>query len=448
MKPLQLLVCFCLLSSALASAQEASDPGNWPQFRGANATGVVADNPNLPDSWSETKNVEWKVDLPGRGWSSPVVWGDRVFLTTVINEGESEEPKKGLYFGGNRPKPPSSEHSWRVICLSLSDGSTQWEKSVRSAAPQTSIHIKNSFASETPVTDGKHLYVVFGGIGAYCFDLEGDQVWNRDLPPSKTRYGWGTAASPVLHEDRLYILHDNEEDSYLLALDKNTGDEVWRKVREEKSNWATPYVWKTKDRTEIVTPGTGRVRSYDLDGNELWSFKGMSSITIATPYEHDGLLIISSGYVGDKSRPLYAIRPGASDDISLAKGETSNEFIAWCQPQGGPYNPSTITYKGILYVLHDRGFMNAFDAKTGAEVYGRRRVAGVSGFTSSPWAYNDKLFCLSEDGSTFVVKAGKDFEVLGKNELEADDMGMATPAIAGERLLIRTAARMYSIKKK
>lgn len=448
MKPLQLLVCFCLLSSVLASAQEASDPGNWPQFRGANATGVASDNPKLPETWSETENVEWKSDLPGRGWSSPVVWGDRVFLTTVVNEGESEEPKKGLYFGGNRPKPPSSQHSWRVICLNLSDGSTRWEKSVRSAAPQTSIHIKNSFASETPVTDGKHLYVVFGGMGVYCFDLKGNQVWNRDLPPSKTRYGWGTAASPVLHEDRLYILHDNEEDSYLLALDKNTGDEVWRKVREEKSNWATPYVWKTKDRAEIVTPGTGRVRSYDLAGNELWSFKGMSSITIATPYEYEGLLIISSGYVGDKSRPLYAIRPGANGDISLAKGETKNEFVAWCQPQGGPYNPSTITYKGILYVLHDRGFMNAFDAKTGTEVYDRRRVAGVSGFTSSPWAYNDKLFCLSEDGSTFVVKAGKDFEVLGKNELAAEDMGMATPAIASERLLIRTAARIYSIKKK
>ena len=444
---IRLLIIVLMLAGApqeLAIGEDYRD--NWPQFRGANSTGVAADGGNLPVEWSATKNVSWKVDLPGRGWSSPVVWGNQVFLSSVINSGESEKPKKGLYFGGDRTTPPDSEHTWMVMCLDLSNGSTLWSKQVHRGKPQTSIHIKNSFASETPVTDGQHVYFVFGGIGVFCFDLSGEQIWMKPLEPRKTRYGWGTAASPVLHGDRLYIINDNHEESYLMALDKQTGEQVWRVERDEKSNWATPYIWVSNERTEIVTPGTDRVRSYDLDGKELWSFKGMSSITIATPYEHQGLLVISSGYVGDKSRPLYAIRPGAAGDITLDKGQTSNEFIAWSRPQGGPYNPSTIAYGGTIYVLYDRGFMVAYDAATGEEVYGKRRVSGGSGFTSSPWAYDGKLFCLNEDGVTFVIKAGKEFEILHENALAEDDMGMATPAIAGDRLLIRTAARIYCLK--
>lgn len=418
---------------------------HWPQFRGADATGVVDDSAGIPESWSATENVRWKTDVPGRGWSSPVVWGNRVFLTTVINNGESEEPKKGLYFGGNRPIPPKSLHEWIVLCLDLKTGKKIWSKQAHSAPPKTSIHIKNSFASETPVTDGEHLYVVFGGVGVYCFDLDGNEIWRRELEPSKTRFGWGTAASPVLHGDRLYLVNDNDDESYLLALDKMTGQQVWKVKRDEESNWATPYLWKNDLRTEIVTPGSGKVRSYDLDGNLLWSFSGMSSITIATPYVHRGLLLISSGYVGDSSRPLYAIRPGASGDISLRDEETSNDWIAWSQPTGGPYNPTTIAYDGIVYVLHDRGLIATYDAADGSEIYSKKRLPKGRAFTSSPWAYRGKIFCLNEDGKTFVIKAGREFEVLHTNSLADDDMGMATPAIAGDRLLIRTAARIYCL---
>ncbi len=419
---------------------------NWPQFRGADATGVVAGESNLPVTWSATDNVAWKTDIAGRGWSSPVVWDNKVFLTTVINTGESEEPKKGLYFGGNRPEPPASEHQWVVQCLDLQNGSVLWSKQVHQGVPETPIHLKNSYASETPVTDGEHLYVVFGGVGIFCFDFDGEQIWKRSLEPVKTRYGWGSAASPVLHGDRLYFVNDNDEQSYLLALDKRTGDEVWRVDRDEKSNWATPYIWENELRTEIVTPGTGKVRSYDLEGNELWSLTGMSSITIAMPYEYDGLLYITSGYVGDPSRPIYAIRPGAEGDISLEGDETSNDSIVWSLPDSAPYNPSTIAYDGIVYVLYDRGLLGAFDAKDGSEVYKRQRLPGGA-FTSSPWIYDGKLFCLNEDGVTYVIKTGREFELLATNELAEDDMGMATPAIAGDRLLIRTAARVYCIKK-
>jgi outer membrane protein assembly factor BamB len=261
------------------------------------------------------------------------------------------------------------------------------------------------------------------------------------------RFGWGTAASAVLHGDRLYIVNDNEEHSFLMALDKYTGDVVWTIDRDEKSNWATPFVWQNAIRTEIVTVGTGGVRSYDLDGKLLWSLQGMSSITIATPFAADGLLYISSGYVMDPMKPIYAIRPGASGDITLAEEQTSNNWIAWSDKSAAPYNPSTLVYRDRLYVLYDRGLFQCFDARTGMAAYDKQRLPEGRAFTSSPWACDDKIFCLSEDGETFVIKAGDQFEILHTNRLEADDMCMATPALAGNRLLIRTSARLYCIAR-
>ena len=420
---------------------------NWPQFRGPGARGVAGSAPSLPDRWSDTENVAWKTDIPGRGWSSPIVWGNQVFLTTVINEGETEEPKKGLYFGGNRPTPPQATHQWLVLCLNLDSGQVVWQQLVHEGAPNTPIHLKNSFASETPVTDGRRLYVYFGGVGVYCFDLDGELQWSKPITPRKMRYGWGTAASPIIDDQHVYLVNDNDDDSFLLALDKRTGKEAWRVERDEASNWATPFLWHHAQGSEIVTAGTQKVRSYDRDGNLLWTLQGMSSITIATPYAYNGLLYVSSGYVLDRSKPLYAIRPGAQDDISLAKAQDSNDWIEWQQPMAAPYNPSTLAYDGVIYVLYDRGFFSTFDASTGANVYPKQRIPQGRAFTSSPWAYDDKIFCLNEDGVTFVIKAGPDFQLLHKNLLAEDDMAMATPAISGDRLLIRTSARVYCIRK-
>ncbi len=402
---------------------------------------------NLPDTWTTTENVLWKTDLPGRGWSSPVVWGDKVFLSTVVNLGESEAPKKGLYFGGDRPKPSEAVHQWKVYCLDLKSGSVLWDRTVHEGPPQSSIHLKNSYASETPVTDGRRVYVYFGNVGLYCFDLDGKEIWSQKWTPHKTRLGWGTAASPVLYKNRLYVINDNEDESYLVCLDAATGDQIWRVERDEKSNWATPFVWENSLRTEIITPGTGKVRSYDLDGNLLYEFGGMSSITIAVPYAKDGLLYVSSGYVMDKKKPLMALRPGATGDISLADDQTSNEFIVWCQKDAAPYNPTSIIYKGLLYVLMDRGFFSCFDALSGEQIYDKQRLPEGKAFTSSPWAYNDEIFCTNEDGKTFVIKAGREFEILRTNDLAEDDMCMATPAIVGDKLLLRTAARLYCLQK-
>jgi len=436
------------LASALVALQFAvaygDDSTNWPQFRGADSRGVVQ-GPAPPSKWSATENVAWTKEIEGRGWSSPIVWEDRIFLTAVVNLGKSEEAKRGLYFGGNRTEKPTDEHQWKVYCLELESGEVVWEKLAHDGIPEYGIHLKNSYASETPVTDGERVYVYFGNVGVFAYDLDGELQWKHELEPVKTRFSWGTAASPVLFDDRLFIVNDNEEQSYLLALNAETGEEIFRVERDEKSNWATPFVWVNEQRTELITPGTNRVRSYSLEGEQLWELGGMSSITIPMPFARDGLLYVSSGYVMDKKKPVFAIKPGAEGDISLPPDTTSSEHIAWFRNDAGPYNPSPLLYGDHLYVLLDRGFLACYDAKTGEEVYGRQRLPGGKAFTASPWAYDDKIFCLSEYGETFVIQAGPEFEILHVNKLEEDTLAMSTPASAGQKLILRTDQKVYCI---
>jgi outer membrane protein assembly factor BamB len=339
-----------LLLLGAVSAIGADSSGNWPQFRGPDAAGV-ADHSNLPGRWSTTENVAWKVEVPGRGWSSPIVWGERVFVTTVVSAGEVEPAKKGLYFGGERKEIPKAEHRWLVLCYDLHSGRELWRQEAHRGTPPNRLHLKNTYASETPVTDGERVYAYFGNVGLFCYDLEGRRLWSTNWPVVKTRNGWGSAASPVLHDGRVFLVNDNDEKSFAVALEAKTGRPLWRVERDEKSNWATPYVWRHNQRTELITPGTKRVRSYDLDGKLLWELGGMSSIVIPTPFSKFGLLYVCSGYIGDKVRPVFAIRPGASGDITVKPGETNNEFIAWYQPTAAPYNPSPLLYGDYFYVV-------------------------------------------------------------------------------------------------
>ena len=429
-----------LASLPLAAAARA----NWPQFRGEGSRGVAGDDPRLPETWSSTENIAWRSALPGMAWSGPVTWGGRVFLTNCVSSGSVETVKKGLYFGGNRLDPPKEPHRWTVLALDLETGEKLWEAQAHEGVPDTSRHLKNSFASETPATDGQRVYAHFGHLGTFCYTLDGEPLWSKRWPPRATRYGWGTAASPVLHQGRLYIVSDNDDESTLTALEAATGKQIWSVQRDEKSNWATPYVWEHDGRAEIVTPGTNKVRSYDLDGKLLWELGGMSSIVIPTPFAAHGLLYVASGYVGDETRPVFVIRPGARGDISLGAGETSNEAIAWSLPQGGPYNPSPLVYGDFYYTLYDRGFLTCHDARTGEEIYGKQRLdREAQAFTASPWAYNGKVFCLSEDGDCFVIEAGAEYKPLGKNSL--GELTMATPAIAQGGLVLRTAEAVYRI---
>ncbi len=353
-------------------------------------------------------------------------------------------PEGGFYQGAVESPKPDDEHRWLAHCLDLGTGEDVWRTELHRGVPLVGRHRKNTYASETAVTDGELLFAHVGDMGTWCLDYTGRVVWSKSWKPVRTRWAYGTASSPALHGGRLYITNDSEDQSYLVALDKSTGREIWRKQREEPTTWSTPFIWESGERTEIVTMGRNNLRSYDTDGTVLWELSGLSSLAIPTPFASGGLLYVTSGYMNSQERPIYAIRPGASGDITLAEGETSNDYIAWSVPQGGPYHPSGLVYKGYYYTLFDRGFLTCHDASTGEEVYGKQRISRESvNFTASPWAYEGKLFCLDESGTTFVVEAGPEYKLLHSNEL--GEMCMATPAIVRGGLLIRTHSKLYKI---
>ncbi len=426
------------------TAAAATD--QWPQFRGTQA-GIADDDPALPDRWSETENVVWKADVPGLGWSSPIVWGDHVFVTTAVSSGAEVPPVKGLFdpLGDHGRSRSSAPHRWLLMDLDFTSGKLRWQRELHNAPPPTAKQMKNSYASETPVTDGERVYVYLGAIGLVAaVDFNGRPIWTRELGAIEGRQAWGTAASPLVHKDRLYVVNDNRMRSFIAAFDTRTGNEIWRVDREEAENWSTPIVWENDRRTEIVTAGEGKVRSYGLDGRLLWELRGMSPSTIPTPFVRHGLVYVSSGYPGSPLRPVYAIRPGAAGDISLGPGQKSNDFVVWANPVLGSYNTSALVYGDLYYTLLDRGILLCHDARTGEPVYGRQRLSvEASGFTASPWAYNGKIFAISEDGDTFIVQAGPSYKLLGKNTL--DGMVLATPAIARGSLFIRTNTKVYRI---
>ncbi|MFO0968771.1 MAG: PQQ-binding-like beta-propeller repeat protein [Gemmataceae bacterium] len=431
-------ICTLLFVAVPLHAQE-----NWPQFRGP--TAAVAPGVKLEGELAPV----WTTPIHelGRGWSSPIVWKDRVYLTFVKND-KTPKSRPGLYIEGVFASKIPGEHEWSLACFSLDKGELLWKKLLHKGEAPGAVHIKNSYASETPVTDGERVYAYFGNLGLFCTDMDGKSLWTAKPGTFKTRYGWGTAASPVLHNGKLYIVHDNEETSFLIAYNVATGKELFRTPRAEKSNWATPFIWENRLRTEIVTCGTQKVRSYDLDGKLLWELTGMSTITIPTPSARRDMLYIASGYVMDASRPIYAIRPGAEGDISLGKDETSNKFIAWSQKQGAPYHPSPLLYDGRLYVVYDKGFLACFDAATGKEVYAKERIdPGRDKFTASPVAAAGRIFIASEEGDLFVLKAGPKFEAPAKVDLK-EEMCLATPALVRDSVIVRTDRALWRLAGK
>lgn len=461
---------FAALWCALLTASTVNGQTlGWPQFRGPEANPVAA-NARLAERWSKTENVEWVSDLPGRGWSSPIVTGNKVFLTTVTTEGKSKPPQIGTEYSNEyvaelqkqglaMPQiiekvterdielPNEVNLHYFVYCLNLKTGKVEWSKEFFTGHPPGGRHRKNSFSSESPVTDGKNVYVYIGNLGLWAFDLKGKQLWQTPLEANPVYLDFGTGSSPALVNNLLVILNDNEKQQFIAAYDKQTGKQIWRTDREigpkgRRSAWVTPYVWKHALRTEIIAVGPEVVISYDLTGKELWRMAGMSGAPIPMPFAYDGLLYINGG----RGALLAAVRPGAKGDISLPKGETSNEFVAWAVPRAGTYLPAALVYEGGIYVLTETGILTRFDAKTGKQIYKTRIDPTATAFTTSPWAFNGKLFCLSEEGETFVIAAGDEFKLLHKNDL--DDFTQASPALVGDRMLIRTEHRLYSIRRK
>jgi outer membrane protein assembly factor BamB len=444
-----------------------ADAADWPQFRGPGNSGVATDTP-FPDDWSATKNVTWKVKVPGYGWSSPVVWGDKVFVTTAVSDKQKKPsagfggfgggfPKKGGFpkmkggfpkkggFGGGLGKAPDAVYRFEVHCLDRATGETLWKKVADEHKPTTPINPSNTYATETPVTDGERVYAYFGMNGVYCYDFAGNRVWKKDLGAYPTMFGHGSGASPALAAGRLFVQCDNERKSFLVALDAKTGDECWRVERDEKSTWSTPFIWKTRDRTEVVCSGN-TIRSHDpATGKLLWELGGVQGQYCATPVADEERLYVGTGGMFGR-RPLLAVRAGASGDITLKAGETSNAGVAWSRTQAGPGMASPLLYRGYLYVADQNGgYLNCYDARTGKPAYTRKRLDGAKGFTASPWAQGDAIYCLDEDGTTLKVRAGPQFEELGSSGVE--EMCWASPAVSRGALFLRGVEHLYCISR-
>jgi outer membrane protein assembly factor BamB len=468
MRSLAAALFVTLLVTASVSANPRPDE-TWPGFRGHNMTGI-APGTSVPEKWSKTENVRWATAVPGQGWSSPIVWGDTVFLTAGISGKPFKQPTPGLY--GNEyiaelqgkglsdeevmrrvrardteSADESDEIRYIIYALDAATGKIKWEREAHKAKPSGGRHRKNTYASETPFTDGERLYVSFGqNVGLFCYTLDGTLLWKKHWEPQPIYLDFGTASSPVVHGGRVYLLHDSEADSYITALDAKTGAEVWRTARPRtglpRSSWTTPYVWTNEKRTEIVTLGHAMVISYDLDGKELWRVTGMSMPT-ASPFSAGGWLYVGSGSQGDANRPFLAIKPGASGDITLADGATSNDFIVFRHPRASGYTPSAIVTNGRAYLVHDTGILAVLDARSGKEVYKVRVGGGGHTFSASPVAVGNRVYLLTENGVTFVLEDGDEYKEIARNDL--DEMSLASPAIAGGAIYIRTETKLYRI---
>ena len=434
----------------LATVVTAAHAQNWPQFRGPNATGV-AEGPNRPVKWdtSTSLNVRWKTPIPGLSHSSPVVWGDKVFVTTAVNS-VRDETRYGL-FGDVEPVKNDPQHAWKVIAIDKLTGKILWERTAYEGIPKVKRHPKSSHAASTPVTDGKTLIVNFGSEGLYAYDFNGKFLWKQDLGVLDAGwfydvdYQWEYGSSPIIYKNLVIVQADIQKNSFIAAYDIKTGKQVWKTPREELSSWGTPTVYEGKERAELIANGTKAIRGYDpLTGKELWRLGPMSEITTPTPLVGQGLIFVTSGY--PPVQPIYAIRPGANGDISLKDGKESNEFVAWSKQRGGPYMPTPIIYGELLYTCSNQGVLTAYNAKTGERVY-QERLGGTGGaFTASPVASDGKIYFSSEDGDVFVVKAGPKYELLAKNPV--GEVMMATPAISDGLVIVRTISNLYAFGEK
>lgn len=430
-----------LLFTSSASAQQ-----NWPAFRGDNATGVAA-SARPPVAWdvASSRNIRWTRPIPGLGHSSPIVWDDRVYVTTAVPlERASDEVKIGdSDVAGIDAADDVVRHSWRLYAIDRASGRIAWERAAHEGVPRIKRHVKASHASATPATNGRFVVAMFGSEGLFCFDTAGKQLWKQDLGVMDVglvddpTYQWGPASSPIIVDDLVIVQNDRHKDSYLVAFDLASGKERWRSAREEWPAWSTPVVLRPSagsapagNRVEIVTNSPHFIRGHDLrTGKELWRIEDpQGEVKVVTPVAVDGLVVVTGGYPSG-GRPIYAIRAGGA--------------IAWRIENGSPYTPTPLVYEGVLYVLRDNGVIATYDVKTGARVYQQRLAVGAGGFSASPVAADGRVYFTSEDGDMYVVRAGRTFALLGRNSM--GQICMATPAISGDMLIVRTRSMLYGI---
>jgi outer membrane protein assembly factor BamB len=417
---------------------------NWPSFRGAGAAGV-ADGSSLPASWDVKTgaNILWKTSIPGLSHSSPVIWGDRIYVTTAVSSRPDATFKKGLY-GAGTASDDTSVQKWMLLSIDRKTGKVVWERVAYEGVPKENRHIKSTYANATPATDGQVIVAFFGSQGAYGFDMNGKPLWSRDLGRfdvgayDAPEYEWGTASSPILYKELAIFQCDQQKGSFLAALDRKSGKTVWKTERNELPSWGTPTVVPAKTGPELVTNGSNFVRAYDpATGKELWRLGGSSKITAPTPVYSGDLVVIASGRRPEA--PVFVVRTGGNGDI------TGKENVLWHKQQRGSYMPTPLIYGPHLFVLNNSGVLDCYDLSSGADVYRERIAHQGSGFSASPVASDGKIYLAGEDGDIFVVKTGAKYEQIGR--VEMGESIMATPAIAGKMLLVRTSGHLFAIGK-
>jgi outer membrane protein assembly factor BamB len=437
-----------IASLAVCAVGAASAPGNWPSFRGPQASGV-ADGLKLPDRWNGAtgENVLWKTRIPGLAHSSPVVWGDRLYVTTAISSQAEATFKHGL-FGEGDASPDLSVHQWKLYCLDAGTGTIIWERTAHEGVPREKRHVKSTYANATPTTDGRHIVAFFGSQGLYCFDTNGGLLWKRDLGVldlgayDAPEYEWGTASSPIIYGNTVIVQCDTQKEDFLLSVDIDTGATVWRAERDELPSWGTPTIVRGPKRVELVTNASKLIRGYDPDtGKELWRLGGSSQITAPTPVFYEDLIVVASGRRPEA--PIFVVRAGASGDITLATGSSNSDQVVWSRQQRGPYMPTPLIYGGLLYTLGNQGIIDCYDLRAGMEIYRQRIPHQGGGFSASPVASDGRIYLPSEDGDIFVIGAGKVFSLLSSNPM--GERVMATPALADGRMFIRAERTLFAV---
>jgi outer membrane protein assembly factor BamB len=439
-RPFLLYVAVSLVAPWTAAAQ------NWPAFRGTDASGVAA-AAKPPIQWdvASAKNVAWKTALPGLAHSSPIVWGGRIYVTTAVPVSGTPTVVTGdSSKSGIASATDMVSHTWRLLAIDSASGKVIWDRAVHQGVPRLKRHVKASHASATPATDGKQIVALLGSEGLFCFDMEGKTKWRQDLgvmdvglvdDPS---YQWGPASSPLIFENLVIVQNDRHKDSFVAAFDLATGKPMWRTEHDEFPSWATPAVVRVNGRAEIVTNSGKYIRAFDPQtGRELWRMSdNLTQVKVPTPVVAGDLVIVTGGYPPG-GRPIYAINPGGSGDVDP-------KTLAWRTDRGAPYTGTPLVYDGILYACTDNGILSAYDAKTGERIYQERVSPQAAGFSASPVAAAGRLYLSSEDGEVFVVRAGRKFELLATNVM--GEILMATPAISGNLLIIRTGRQLVAVR--
>jgi len=439
-----LLGLVIVFTSLFAAAQ--NPPGyekNWHQWRGPFMTGASPDG-DPASEWSETKNVKWKLEIPGKGHSTPIIWGDQLFIQTAVDTGKPGQTGSQASSAQQGRGMPSSRsnmiHEYVVLSVDRRSGKILWQRTVKEEVPQEGTHEFGSWASNSPITDGEHLYAYFGSRGLYCLDMKGNLVWERDFGQMNKRMDFGEGSSPTLYGEKIVVTWDHEGQSFIVALDKKTGKDIWKVDRDEATSWATPYVVEVGGKPQVVTSATKLIRSYDLASGELiWECGGMTQNAIPQPFAADGILYVMTGYRGNA---LLAIR------LAEAKGNiTGTDTIIWSRDRDTSYAPSALLMDGLYYFLQaNNGILNCVDAKTGKEIYSGQRLEGTGNLFASPFGARDRIYVTGQQGTFYVVKSGPEFQILAKNTL--DDNFNASPVAIGKQLYLRGYKNLYCIEEK